>query len=356
MGVGRDHRSPSEAKSRKRGVYTSVESGSPASTDLDCVRGLAALTVMQIFFIVATKDRPDDLRKLLRSLAYQSVRPDGVIIVDGSDEPVEAVVAEFQTALPLNYIRHRPPSASAQRNAGIRALPPAADFAGFLDDDATLEAGALERMMAFWETAPADVGGAAFNMANHPDQGLAWLKRCPLVKALGIYSGEPGRVTPSGWQTMIGAVKQTISVDWLPSGAVIWRAEILKTSHFDEFFTGYSYLEDLDFSFTIRRCWRLAVVADARYGHYPSLVHRVRQYVFGKTEVRNRLYFVTQHGLSYTKCWLGLMIRAGMTLCNGAVHCDRGALSRALGNCTGMAAELKRLLTKGRISPRIEAG
>jgi glycosyltransferase involved in cell wall biosynthesis len=310
---------------------------------------------MQIFFIVATKDRPDDLRKMLRSLAGQSVRPDGVIIVDGSDEPVEAVVAEFAAVLPLNYIRHRPPSASAQRNAGIRALPPEADLAGFLDDDAALEPGALERMMAFWETAPADLGGAAFNMVNHPEQALSWIKRWPLVKALGIYSGEPGRVTASGWQTMIGEVNQTISVDWLPSTAVIWRAEILKTCHFDEFFTGYSYLEDLDFSFSIRRCWRLAVVADARYGHYPSPVRHVRQYGFGKTEVRNRLYFVTQHGLSYTKCWLGLVLRAGMTLCDGAVHFDRGALSRVFGNCTGMAAELKRLLTKGRIPPRSEA-
>jgi glycosyltransferase involved in cell wall biosynthesis len=310
---------------------------------------------MQIFFIVATKDRPDDLRKMLRSLAGQSVRPDGVIIVDGSDEPVEAVVAEFAAVLPLNYIRYRPPSASAQRNAGIRALPPEADLAGFLDDDAALEPGALERMMAFWETAPADLGGAAFNMVNHPEQAHSRLKRWPLVKALGIYSGEPGQVTPSGWQTMIGEVNQTTFVDWLPSGAVIWRAEILKTCHFDEFFTGYSYLEDLDFSFTIRRCWRLAVVAKARYGHYPSPVRHVRQYGFGKSEVRNRLYFVTQHGLSYSKCWLGLVLRTGMTLCDGAVHFDRGALSRVFGNCTSMAAELKRLLTKSRIPQRSEA-
>src|SRR3984893_6719890 len=106
---------------------------------------------MQIFFIVATKDRPDDLRKMLRSFADQSVRPDGVIIVDGSDEPVEGVVTEFAVHLPLNYIQHRPPSASAQRNAGIRALPPETDLAGFLDDDAILEPGALERMISFWE-------------------------------------------------------------------------------------------------------------------------------------------------------------------------------------------------------------
>lgn len=311
---------------------------------------------MQNFFIVATKDRPDDLRRMLRSLADQLVLPDGVIIVDGSDEPVEAVVAEFAAVLPLNYIRHRPPSASAQRNAGIAALPPEADLAGFLDDDAALERGALERMMAFWETAPADLGGCAFNMINHPAMQAGLLKRTRMAEVLGLYSPTPGVVMPSGWQTMIGEVSRTTFVDWLPSTAVIWRAEILKTCHFDEFFTGYSYLEDLDFSFTIRRRWRLAVVADARYYHYPSPIRHARQYGFGKTEVRNRLYFVAQHGLSYPKCWLGLVLRMSMSLCSGAARLDRGALSRVFGNCAGMAAELRSLLAGTRMPPKRGAG
>jgi glycosyltransferase involved in cell wall biosynthesis len=296
---------------------------------------------MQIFFIVATKDRPDDLRKMLRSLTDQSVHPNGVIIVDGSDEPVEAVVAEFAAVLPLNYIRHRPPSASAQRNAGIRALPPEADLAGFLDDDAALERGALERMMAFWETAPADLGGCAFNMINHPAMQAGLLKRTRMAEMLGLYSPKSGTVMPSGWQTMIGEVNQTTFVDWLPSGAVIWRAEILKTCHFDEFFTGYSYLEDLDFSFTIRRRWRLAAVADARYGHYPSPVRHSDGFRFGRTEVRNRLYFVRKHGLSVPRCWLGIVGRLGITVGNAVMHFDIDSVRRAFGNLAGMANELR---------------
>jgi hypothetical protein len=145
---------------------------------------------------------------------------------------------------------------------------------------------------------------------------------------------------------MTGFVLTDLHVDWLPSGAVVWRSEILRTCRFDEFYNGYSYLEDLDFSYRVRRRWRLAVVADARYYHYPSPIRHARQYGFGKTEVRNRLYFVTQ---------LGLVLRTGMTLCDAAVHFDRGVLSRVFGNCTGMAAELKSLLTKSRNPPRSEA-
>ncbi len=277
---------------------------------------------------------------MLRSLADQSVRPDGVIIVDGSDEPVEAVVTEFATVLELNYIRYRPPSAAAQRNAGIRALSPGTDLAGFLDDDAALEPGALERMLAYWEAAPADLGGCAFNMINHPAMQAGLLKRTRIAEALGLYSPTPGVVLPSGWQTMIGEVNQTTYVDWLPSGAVIWRADILKTCQFDEFFIGYSYLEDLDFSFTVRRRWRLAVVADACYGHYPSPVRHLDGFRFGRTEIRNRLYFVRKHQLSVPRCWLGMISRLGITVGNAIMYSEIFSARRAFGNL----AEIRNIL------------
>jgi glycosyltransferase involved in cell wall biosynthesis len=294
-----------------------------------------------ICFIIATKDRPDDLRTMLHSLADQSVRPGGVIIVDGSDDPVKAVVDEFVTALPLNYIQHRPPSASGQRNVGIQAISHGADLVGFLDDDATLEPGALERMISFWERAPADVGGCAFNMINHPAMQASALKKMRLAEMLGLYSPKPGIVTPSGWQTMLGQVRNTTCVDWLPSGAVVWRANIFNTHSFDDFFTGYSYLEDLDFSFTVRRRWRLAVVADARYGHYPSPIRHSDGFRFGRTEIRNRLYFVRKHGLSVPRCWLGMVCRLGITIGNALAHLDSDAARRAIGNMAGMTNELR---------------
>jgi glycosyltransferase involved in cell wall biosynthesis len=299
-----------------------------------------------ICFVIATKDRPDDLRRMLESLAAQSHLPDLVIVVDSSAAPVRTLVDQFRHLLPLQYLHHQPPSASAQRNAGIEAVPTDIDLIAFLDDDAALEPDALERMLGFWEGAPADLGGAAFNMVNHPIQAFSRLKRWRLVRALGVYSGQPGRVTPSGWQTMTGRVSENTYVDWLPSTAAVWRAGTLKTFHFDEFFTGYSYLEDLDFSYTVRRHWRLAVVADARYCHYPSQIRHSRQYGFGKTEVRNRLYLVTKHRLSYRKCWLGLVLRSLVTLYDSVVHIDRGALSRAFGNYAEMMSELKGLVTQ----------
>lgn len=301
-----------------------------------------------ICFVVATKDRPADLRRMLDSLAIQTRPPNLVIVVDSSAEPVSHVTDEFNGRIQKRYIHYQPPSASGQRNAGVEAVPRNIELIAFLDDDATLEPNALERMLAFWEAAPSDLGGAAFNMINHPKRKMARVKRSPLVRTLGIYSGEPGQVTMSGWQTTTGFVSRDIEVDWLPSTAAVWRAEILRGTKFDEFFTGYSYLEDLDFSYTVRQSWRLAVVANAHYHHYPSPIRHARQFDFGRTEVRNRLYFVAKHQLSYPKCWLGLMLRMGLTICDAVISLHPGPLSRARGNCAGMAAEIEDRLSGAR--------
>lgn len=270
---------------------------------------------------------------MLASLAGQSRRPDEVIIVDASGEPVEAVAREFP-ALAVRYIRHLPPSASAQRNAGIQAVGGDIDLVAFLDDDAVLDPGAMEAMMRFWETAPAEVGGASFNWMN-PDRRSklgTWLKSTWLCEALGLYCRRPGAVMPSGWQTLATAVPETMHVEWLSSCASVWRKSILQEHRFDEFFDGYSYLEDLDFSYSVGRRYKLAIVADAGFRHYPSPHGRTGGHRFGRLEVRNRLYFVRKHGLSKARCYLAVFMRTLLTLAMVVGSRPRYALSRAAGN------------------------
>jgi len=293
------------------------------------------MSLSQMAFVVATKDRPEDLRTMLRSMADQSHRPDQVVIVDSSAAPVQSVAEEFG-GLNVKYIHVDQPSASGQRNTGIRAVDEGMDLIAFLDDDAVLEAGSLEAMLDFWQAAPAEMGGAAFNWLNFEPTAGGWLKRSALCRCLGLYSPVKGQVMPSGWQTMAGVVSETMMVQWLPSGASVWRKEIFKKFSFDEFFDGYSYLEDLDFSYSVGRIYKLAVVAGAGFSHYPSPSGRSGMVRFGKVEVRNRLYFVRKHGLSVPRCYLGLMIRMLMTLAGAFSRRWRQNLGRAWGNVLGL--------------------
>ncbi len=293
----------------------------------------------RITFVIATKDRPDDLLAMLRSLLEQSHRPDQVVIVDSSAKPVRIVTKEF-SSLNIKYIHHARPSASQQRNIGIRSVDSDAELIGFLDDDAVLEHHALENMLKFWQTAPDNLGGCSFNLMNHTPTGQSLLKNSALARLLGLYNSKNGTVMPSGWHTITGTCTDTTFVDWLPSGACVWRKDIFENFCFDEFFDGYSYLEDLDFSYSISRSYKLAILADAGFYHYHSTSGRISSYQFGKIEVKNRLYIVRKHGLSELRCYFGIMIRLTMTLATAAKTKKIDNLQRFFGNCTGIIQSL----------------
>lgn len=285
----------------------------------------------RLSLVVATKDRPDDLRLMLDSLQKQTVRPEEILVVDSSFDPAESILKEFPTLF-LRYLRHLPPSAAAQRNAGIQACSPDATLIGFADDDIVFEPQAFEHLLFFWDNASPDTLGAAFNLRNYPQRSPSFLKKSRISELLGLYSSGPGMVTESGWQTVIPGLAETQFVDWLPTTAVTFRKSAFELSLFDDFYESYSYLEDLDLSYTISRSGRLAVVAEAGFSHFPSPSGRVTPFQFGRCEVRNRIHFVRKHKLSLSRCYLGLAIRLAMSIGGGVVRVEPSLLARALGN------------------------
>jgi GT2 family glycosyltransferase len=299
---------------------------------------------MRCVFIVATKDRPRELGRLLGSLEAQSRPPDEVVVVDGGREPAAAVCRGVK-AFPVRLIRSAVPSAASQRNLGLESLGSGEGFAGFFDDDVVLEASALASMFRFWEGADAQVGGAAFSMRNHPTTAWPSLKLSPFTEAAGLYSRRPGAVSQAGFQTMIGRPRETVFTDWLPSGASLWRRDVFRWFRFDEWFEGYSYLEDLDFSYRVGKAYRLAVVAGAGYYHFPAASGRGGGREFGMREVLNRVHFVRKNAeLSLPRCYLALAVRLMMNL--GFAAGDAGHayyLQRAWGNALGLARSLGRM-------------
>jgi len=264
-------------------------------------------------FVIATKDRLNQIRRLLGSIQAQSHLPYQIIIVDASQKPLEDLIKEFP-GLSIKYLRCVTPSPTRQRNIGIEAVDQKTTLVGFIDDDAVLEIDSLKAMMEFWRQAPENVAGAAFNMVNHPKASLVFFKSIPLVKAFGLYDRRKGVVPASGFQTMIGYVTETTYTQWLPTGAVVWLRGIFDEFRFDEWFD-YNYLEDVDFSYRVGKKYKLAIVAGAKYSHYPEHEKRSNDYRFGKKEISNRIYFVEKNQeLSLPKCYLVLIIRMFITL------------------------------------------
>ena len=246
----------------------------------------------KIGYIVPTKDRPDDLRKLLVSLAAQTVMPEQIVIVDGGDAPIGDLVAEF-SALPLTYVREYPPSLARQRNAGVAALHPEITIAGYLDDDLELAPDATEQMQAFWAGSGPEVGGAAFTIVNQPMRGrLSGL----LSDFFLLNSRVQGKVLASGFASSILPRTETLATDWLYGGATLWRRAVFETYFYDEWYIGHGYLEDLDYSHRVAQEYTLYVLAEARCWHWPSPVRMAQNETLGRQQILNRIYFTRKIG------------------------------------------------------------
>ena len=298
------------------------------------------MSKLKLTFVVPTKDRPDELRRLLESMEIQTRPPDEVLVVDGGAAPVREVVERCR-GLQVRYLRSLPPSATRQRNTGIQAVRPDHDLIGILDDDSVLAPEACEEMLRFWETASADIGGASFNLVNHPPLFASGLKHLRMAERMGLYSRTQGAVLPSGFQVMLSDLNENRTVQWLPSGTSVWRRTVFQAFRFDEWYAGYSYLEDLDFSYQVGKRYKLVVVAGARQFHYPSPRGRLDGFRFGQREVANRLHFVRKHGeLSEVRCYAALTIRAFLSLVLAVRERNRDYVRRTAGNVIGLAKSL----------------
>ncbi len=291
----------------------------------------------KLALVVATRDRRPEIRRMLVSLSAQTRKPDKVIIVDGGADIVEDVVMGFPALNPI-FLKASFPSASKQRNMGLSAVGDDFAYIGFLDDDVVLAPEAIEHMMEFWEQASERIAGAALNLINHPPLDWPFLKTSRFAEILGLYSLRKGVVMSSGFQTMIGLVQRVTYSAWLPTTAVVWRKRVLDQFRFDEWFDGYSYLEDLDFSYRVGKEFSMAIVPGSFYSHLPGACGRGNGFVFGLREVRNRLHFVRKNPeLSGPKCAVALVIRTFMNLVLAIKLGNAYHFQRFLGNIAGLA-------------------
>lgn len=84
--------------------------------------------------VICTRNRSENLKRCLNSLANQTIRPDSVIIVDNNSSDATPQVAQaFKEKLPLTYLFEPKPGVARARNLALRKLREG--IVAFLDDD-----------------------------------------------------------------------------------------------------------------------------------------------------------------------------------------------------------------------------
>ncbi|MBT4512435.1 MAG: glycosyltransferase family 2 protein [Chloroflexi bacterium] len=297
----------------------------------------------RIALIIPTRNRPELLEKLLQSLQHQTVHASQVIVVDGSDEPVETVTKRF--AIPgISYVRVFPPSLAKQRNEGIKTLNDDITLAGYLDDDIILDKDAIEAMLRYWEECPDDVGGSSFHITNNE---LA----SPLVRIPGKLLGKlfwcddfgQGKVLRSGFATPVIPVLKDTYTEWLCGGATVWKKEILEDSKYDEKLGGSSYVEDIDFSFRAAKHYRLVVIHGAKVQHYPPPFNPRKSYLMGRMNVHHHYHFVRKNPeLSVPLFYWAILGEAIILLFASIPRRSSYGIYKAFGNIAGLFDLMRR--------------
>lgn len=246
---------------------------------------------MRIVLIVPTKDRPKDISNLFESIKKQIRMPDLVIVVDGSDNPIETIINKFKDFVNVEYYTCRPPSLPKQRNLGISKLPSDTDWLGFLDDDLVLEPDAIQNLEKFIiEQGTKNLKGVGLSIINQPSPKESFFSKIFLMS-----SKFPGKMTMAGYPTAIPFAKNNLKTEWLYGGATFWSADIYEKYKYDEWFAGTGYLEDVDFSYQISREYELVILSSAKCYHYDHGVTLAKENKRAEWQVIAWWYFVKKY-------------------------------------------------------------
>lgn len=262
--------------------------------------------------LVPTKDRPQHIARLLKSIAEQHLKIGRIIIVDGG-ESVEKVVLAFQPTLPVEYYTCLPPGQIRQRNDGIAKLDARqTSLVAFFDDDLILEHDAIQRAIDYWNTLPKETAAVVLNIVGIDrceDSILKWLRKVGMLKQRA-----PGQVLKSGRVTHLVGVDKSQPVHWALGGATIYRTDIVLAHQHKEIYAKRAVSEDLIYSYPIAKKYPMYVCAEAKVLH-----DEVRDHVSGDanryyaySEILWNLYFVSKHKeLSMFMCVSFYLVRAG---------------------------------------------
>ncbi len=260
---------------------------------------------LNISIIIPTRNRYLKLIKTINYLSKNSFFFREIIIVDSSDkkgENIKKIIDKYKN-LKIKIVYSKP-SISLQRNIGLNKVKKNSNYIMFLDDDIQFEKKSFKIMRDYLKSNK-KYSGIGFNLIiKNTNRIFEKLKKSKIFQLLGVYDYSEGSVTASGWHTKAINLKKDTLVEWLPTQAVIYKYNIIRKKRFNLDYGVYSYLEDLDFSYSIKN--NLIIHSKAKYSSN-NIVKR-NKFKFGEKEIINRFIFVKKFKLNSIKFGIGALL------------------------------------------------
>ena len=241
----------------------------------------------ELAVIITTKDRPNGVRKLLKSICELDCEV-GQIVVVSSGLDISEVVMDFSNNIPIEYYKSEP-GQIRQRNKAIEKIKECIRLVACIDDDIILHKDSISEMISFWNRIEYRTAGVGFNITNLTANKINWLN------LLGYSSNLPGKVLKCGNNTSISNVNQNIRTEWLTGGSTVWRKEILVNFKHKEITSAWAIGEDLIYSYPIGQKFPLYVCFSAKLDvkevEFLNLTAKLHIYR-GKAQFLWGLYFI----------------------------------------------------------------
>lgn len=262
--------------------------------------------------IICTYQRPDAITNLLNSVINQSVYPNQIIVVDGSEGIETQNLSLEKTFKSLEYFKVEDDvrGLTRQRNYGISRLNEEAEVVCFLDDDVVLDRKYFEEIINTFQIRNdvVGVGGVATNenlwkpsKRTESTDKIYVLdgfernesQRFYLRNKLGLQSPDLPGIMPSfshGRTYGYPLTGKVYEVDLLIGMAMSFRISVIDAEKFSLYFDGYGLYEDADYSLRALKYGKNAICTSAKLQHYHDPAGRPKPYKYGIMVLRNGWY------------------------------------------------------------------
>lgn len=268
---------------------------------------------LKFSLIICTYERATALKSLLDSVEQQSLYPDEILVVDGSNnERTYNILLENQYPK-LKYFRvaDEDRGLTRQRNYGIEQSGEV-DVICFLDDDILLKPDYFHQLIQTYNSKPESmaVGGWIENETqwlevseNHKPAFDEFVmdgyvrklgQRNVLRKRLGLLSDKPPGYMPEfshGFSTgFLPPSGNIYPVEYFMGGVSSYRKSLFDKIGFSSHFEGYGLYEDMDFCLRAAKIGKLFVNTGARVLHLHEESGRPNFYWYGQMVIKNGNY------------------------------------------------------------------
>jgi glycosyltransferase involved in cell wall biosynthesis len=242
-------------------------------------------------FVIATRNRPEDLLHTVESVVAQTVLPAELCIVDSSDETPTRKAIETackQAGLALEYVHPAPRGLTVQRNVGIDRT--SGDPVFFIDDDVELAPDCHERVLEVYDDWGTRAGGVRATPVRPARPSFLTILYRRFFGIGGWWPESSGKVRRGFYAEGISDSAGVRKIEYMNGWFMSYRREVFEHERFDEALSGYAYKEDIDFSYRVSRHYTLVQTPHARCDHLKSDSARMNSHQLQRMNLANQFY------------------------------------------------------------------